>query len=185
MKHEDTSRELHQPGTVSSSLHEHVQIGDTLLISAPAGMFTLDTTRTNPVAFIAGGIGLTPLLSMLQTVVKQQPERSAQLVYAVRDHHFHAFAEELQQLAAQNPAISHTIFYENGTEEDIEQKHCDYVGRITEAWLQQHIPADAEVYVCGPRPFMQAMISILLRKGITMENIHYEVFGPALAFSVD
>ncbi|GCE08971.1 NO-inducible flavohemoprotein [Dictyobacter aurantiacus] len=185
VKFEDTSRDMHQAGIVSSYIHEYVRNGDTLLVSVPAGVFTLDTTLTNPVALIAGGIGITPLMSMLRTVVEQHPDREVRLAYAVRDHHFHAFADDLKQLSEKAPTVSNTIFYENGTEEDVEQRRCAYIGRITAAWLEQHIPGNAEVYVCGPRPFMQAMISTLLRQGHPMEHIHYEVFGPALSFSVD
>jgi nitric oxide dioxygenase len=184
-KREDTSGEFHQAGIVSSYLHEYVQPGDELLLSAPAGVFTLDTTLSNPVVFLAGGIGLTPLLSMLHTVAEQQPERVAHLAYAVRDHHFHAFAEDLQLLTEQAPQLTSTVFYENGAAQDVEQGRCSYLGRITEEWLAQNVSSDAEVYVCGPRPFMQAMISMLLKQGIAMEHIHYEVFGPALSFSVD
>jgi nitric oxide dioxygenase len=56
-------------------------------------------------------------------------------------------------------------------------------GRITAAWLQEHVYPHAKVYVCGPRIFMQVMIYTLLNQGHPPSQIHWEVFGPALAFS--
>src|SRR5579875_1007547 len=62
-------------GIVSVYLHNHIQEGDIVQISAPAGAFTLDTQTDIPVVLLSGGVGLTPLISMLNTIVETQPNR--------------------------------------------------------------------------------------------------------------
>lgn len=171
-------------GIVSGYLHEQVQEGDVLEASVPGGVFTLDRTLECPIVLLGAGIGITPLLAMLSTLRAETPEREVVLAQAVRDGRYHAFADEIKQLTQDSEHAKYATFYEVPSEEDRREKRFDYEGRIDAAWLSANVPQDAEVYLCGPRPFMQGIITTLLKQGLKTEQLHYEVFGPALSFSV-
>ena len=182
VKHE--GQEERHSGMVSSYLHEQVSQGDALELSCPGGVFTLDYTSARPVVLLGAGIGITPLLSMLLTLRARQPERSVVLSYAVRNGRYHAFADEIAHLARDHQQLSTTTFYEQPAMEDEFGRHFDRAGRIDAAWLQEHVPHNAEVYLCGPRGFMQGILTTLLKQGLKPEQLHYEIFGPALAFAL-
>jgi nitric oxide dioxygenase len=177
-------RGIGKAGIVSTFLHQQINEGDTLEISAPVGDFVLESVGKSPLVLLAGGVGITPLLSMLHSVSESIPHRPVILAYAIRSGRYHAFAEEIKQLAARDKSISSMIFYEKPDREDIQARRYDYAGYIDAEWLRTHVTQDADIYVCGPRPFMQFMISLLLAQGCTLDHIHYEVFGPSLSFAV-
>ena len=106
--------ETHE-GKVSNYLHQSVQIGDTLEITAPAGEFTLDKKET-PVVFLAAGVGITPLLSMVQTVSAEQPKRAVQFIQAVNNGAEQAFKNELSNIHLHDFRLS--FVYANPTEAD-------------------------------------------------------------------
>ena len=170
-------------GTVSRYLHEQIREGDALELSRPCGVFTLDQRSRRTVVLLGAGIGITPLLSMLWTLHEQQPGRSVVLGYAVRSGRYHAFADEIAHLASDNGQISATIFYEQPSAEDVQARRFDRAGQMDAIWLQEQVPLDAEIYLCGPRGFMQGILAILLKQGRKAEQIHYEIFGPALTFA--
>ncbi|EPR28110.1 MULTISPECIES: NO-inducible flavohemoprotein [Geobacillus] len=166
-------------GIVSNYLHDHVQEGDVLELSAPAGDFTLDLSKTTPVVFISGGVGITPLLSMAHTLAIRQPTRPAAFLHAALNGRVHAFDEELRMLA-ERPSFSYHICYESPSDEDRRHPHFGKEGRIDLAWMQSVIPTkDADFYFCGPVPFMKTVYRALKQWGVPEEHIHYEFFGPA------
>ncbi|ADI26799.1 NO-inducible flavohemoprotein [Geobacillus sp. C56-T3] len=166
-------------GIVSNYLHDHVQEGDVLELSAPAGDFTLDLSKTTPVVFISGGVGITPLLSMAHTLAIRQPTRPAAFLHAALNGRVHAFDEELRMLA-ERPSFSYHICYESPSDEDRLHPHFGKEGRIDLAWMQSVIPTkDADFYFCGPVPFMKTVYGALKQWGVPEEHIHYEFFGPA------
>ncbi|OKO94078.1 NO-inducible flavohemoprotein [Geobacillus proteiniphilus] len=166
-------------GIVSNYLHDHVQEGDVLELSAPAGEFTLDLSKTTPVVFISGGVGITPLLSMAHTLAIQQPNRPATFIHAAINSRVHAFDEELRMLA-ERPSFSYHICYESPSDEDRRHPHFGKEGRIDLAWMQSVIPTkDADFHFCGPVPFMKTVYRALQQWGVPEEHIHYEFFGPA------
>jgi ferredoxin-NADP reductase len=92
-------------GLVSHQLHNEFKVGDTIEITPPYGVFTLDTSNpeeTAPVLFLAGGIGVTPLMSMLQRVLLEQPKRHVHMVYAARSASVRAFYPLLVQLQSEH-----------------------------------------------------------------------------------
>ncbi len=182
IKRENGSDSEH--GIVSSALHDIFQEGDTLEISAPYGIFTLDPRKNTEVVLLAGGIGITPLMSLLKAIETENPRRKVTIAHAVRERRYHPFAGEIKALVDKHFSFSSEVFYEVAEVDDLmHEGFAIQKGRITAAWLQEHVSPHAEVYVCGPHAFMQVMISILLRQGHPQSQIHWEVFGPALAFS--
>jgi nitric oxide dioxygenase len=170
----------HSPaGIVSCYLHDVVQEGDRLELTAPAGDFTLRTGSSSPVVLLSGGVGVTPMMSMLQALAKQEPERDVYFVHSARNRQVHAFRDEVRALVEANEHIRSFVCYERPEA----GADCDRQGFIDEAWLASALPADvwqrADTYFCGPVPFMKAIYRALPGLGVAPERIHYEFFGPA------
>ncbi len=178
VKREDELQDKPQ-GCVSSFLHRHIQEGDRIQVSAPTGDFVLDTVKQIPVVLLSGGVGITPMVSMLNTVIEQQPERKVTFVHAAINSRYHALHEEVAQKALENINVNQYICYESPTEEDRVKHNFDKEGYIDLGWLQSIVPSKtADFYFCGPVPFMKAINSALKKWGVPSENIHYEFFGP-------
>ncbi|GGC98546.1 NO-inducible flavohemoprotein [Pontibacillus salipaludis] len=170
----------HDPeGVVSNYLHKSIKEGDTIPVSAPAGDFVLDTSRDTPLVLISGGVGLTPLVSMLKTVVTQQPNREVTFIHAARNSQLHALKGEINQIVKQIDTVKNYTLYSNPTEEDRKLKDLN-TGYITLEWLQKVLPHNQmDFYFCGPSGFMNATFQALQQWGVPEERMHYEFFGPA------
>ncbi|MFU2014313.1 NO-inducible flavohemoprotein [Peribacillus butanolivorans] len=165
-------------GIVSNYLHRQLQVGDTLQFSAPAGDFELDNTDL-PVVLISGGIGITPLLSMLNTIIEKQPQRQVTFIHATSNSQTHAFKEHLQQIANDHQHIKSFVVYAAPTEADRTSGHFDKEGYVGLDFLQSIVPSnEANFYFCGPIPFMEAINGALNQWSVSKDHIHYEVFSP-------
>jgi nitric oxide dioxygenase len=165
-------------GRVSNYLHDHVTEGDMLKISAPAGDFVLNLQKKTPIVLLSGGVGLTPMMSMLKTVAQVQPEREVTFIHAAQNSCMHALRDEVD-LIAEKENVNSFVFYDSPTEEDRKNQNFDFEGYITINWLKDHVAVqDADFYFCGPTPFMKAIYRSLKELGINEERIHFEFFGP-------
>ncbi|MEH7305135.1 NO-inducible flavohemoprotein [Neobacillus drentensis] len=165
-------------GLVSNYLHDGVNEGDLLKVSAPAGDFVLDTAKNTPVVLLSGGVGLTPMMSMLKTVVEVQPKRKVTFVHAAQNGNVHALRTEVEELSNLDNVNSY-FFYDSPTEEDRKKNRYDVEGYITGEWLKETIDTnDADFYFCGPVPFMKAINRSLKELGVKADRIHFEFFGP-------
>lgn len=167
-------------GYVSTLLHDRVKVGDVIKVRPPFGDFYIDVNATTPVVLISGGVGLTPLVSMLNTVL---PDRQREIVFVHGARHggVHAMKDYLQDATAAHPRLTSVVFYDAPLASDIAGEDYDHVGlvdlkRIAGAVL---LP-DADYYICGPIPFMRMQHDALLELGVKESRIHYEVFGPDL-----
>ncbi|MEN1986083.1 NO-inducible flavohemoprotein [Paenibacillus hubeiensis] len=177
VKREDASHN-DPDGIVSNYLHDHVQVGDALPFSAPAGDFIL-TTADAPLVLISGGIGITPLLSMLNTVVREQRDRQVTFIHATANSNTHAFREHLLEMEKSHPNVKSLVCYSSPTPHDRESHNYDVEGRIDLNWLQSVVPSKkADFYICGSIPFMESMYRMLTEWGVHQANIHYEAFSP-------
>ncbi|AUW94357.1 nitric oxide dioxygenase [Sulfobacillus thermotolerans] len=165
-------------GLVSTYLHRQVHVGDILEVAAPAGDFTLDVTTPRPIVFLSGGVGMTPLLSMLHSLLAYDPEHEVTYVHAALHGRVHAFQTEMESLASTHPSLRYAIVYENPEKDDTERAHFLRAGRIDAPLLSTLIAPEAEFYICGPQPFMQAMVAALSQLNVSPDQIHYEFFGP-------
>jgi nitric oxide dioxygenase len=165
-------------GKVSNYLHEDVNEGDILKVSAPAGDFVLNTETNTPVVLLSGGVGLTPMMSMLKTVVEVQPERKVTFIHAAANGNVHALREEVETLANLEN-VDTFFFYDSPTEEDRMNKRFDVEGYVTREWLEKNVPIkEADFYFCGPVPFMKAINGSLKELGVNEARINFEFFGP-------
>lgn len=157
-------------GRVSLYLHEEVAIGDCIEVSAPAGEFVLDSEKKSPVAFVSGGVGITPMMSMFETVATMTPERPTAFLHAARNESLHAFDADIQKYTESMDNATYKTLYSD-----------EPSGYITRELLAEYVDVTGEVYVCGPVPFMEAIIQDLRALGMKEEQIHFEFFGPAVA----
>ncbi len=165
-------------GRGSGFLHDEVETGDSLQVLAPRGDFVLDEESRRAVLLLSGGVGLTPMVSMLHRLAGSG--RPTFFVHACENGAVHALREEVEALAADAPAVRTAFVYRAPTVADRAQGRFDAEGLVTRALLQRLLPLDDyEVYLCGPPPFMAALYPLLLGLGIAREKIRYEFFGPA------
>lgn len=166
-------------GRISNILHESLPKGAELDVSMPFGDFVLDTNATTPVVLISGGVGLTPMMSMLKTIVNQQGQsRRVVFIHAARNGRVHAMKDDLARIVAENPSVTRFVFYEEATQDDTRGVDYDYTGWVDLSKLKDDaVLADADYYICGPQPFMKAQSQSLEALGVSSGRIHMEVFG--------
>jgi nitric oxide dioxygenase len=167
------------PGLVSNWLHQQAQPGTAFKVTPPAGDFFLEPGHTTPVVLLSGGVGLTPMMSMLETLSVVTPERRTWYIHGALNGKVHAMGARARALAAQAPGIRLHTFYSAPQARDQRGQQYDEAGRISADWLAQHTPLEQATYfLCGPKPFMQALVTGLSAKGVPDERIRHEFFGP-------
>lgn len=167
-------------GIVSNWLHDQAGPGTVLQVAPPAGDFTLPEQPERPVVLLSGGVGLTPMVSMLETIAAHHPELPTHYVHGTQNGATHAMGAHVRALATGRPNITATTFYAEPRAEDLYGLDYDKAGLITPDWLRRHTPMDqADYYLCGPRPFLRALVGGLSQAGVPADRIHYEFFGPA------
>ena len=171
---------LSKPGQVSGYFHERVEEGHILDVQAPRGQFFLDLTRSAPIVLIAGGIGITPMLSMLNAVVAKDARRQVWLFYGVRNSKEHAMKEHLATLARERPNIRIRVCYSAPLPEDRQGVDYDFPQQISLALLQKELgSSNFEFYLCGPPAMMSGVGQDLKNWGVPESKIFAEAFGPA------
>lgn len=171
-------REPH--GLASGWLHDEAKVGTILKVAAPAGEFFLGEHVERPVVLLSGGVGLTPMVAMLEALVNDNVDVSVQYIHGTHDRDTHAMRNHVWNLAANGKAVRVTNFHQTPLPEEVEGRDYDVAGIITDEWLTANTPvADADYYICGPRPFLRHAVSTLSLAGVPSDRIHYEFFGPA------
>lgn len=165
-------------GEVSGWLHAHGRVGTRLRVSQPFGDLVLPE-GDGPLLLASAGIGITPMLSMLDHLALTSSRRPVTVVHADRSPARHAHGEEQAELVSRLPEAALHLWYEApGTARVDGAPHPVYEGLADLTALD--VPDDATVYLCGPLPFMRSVRAQLLAKGLPPAAIHYEVFGPDL-----
>ncbi|CUS23802.1 LAQU0S12e00364g1_1 [Lachancea quebecensis] len=160
-------------GLVSTYLHDSVKEGDLIYLSAPAGDFALDNnlTRQNeiPLVLLSAGVGVTPLVSMLEEQIETNPSRPIIWVQTSFNRENQPFASRVEDLLKKcSNATIHSV-------------HTQTMPRIDNAYLSEKLPDHSDIYVCGSSQFMSEMIKMLKKLEYKDERIHYEPFGPKMA----
>ncbi len=170
----------HPAGLVSNWLHAEAKAGTVLKVAAPAGDFFLDRESAEPVVLVSGGVGLTPMVSMLESIAAETPERSAWFVHGALNGRVHAMREHVRGLVANQASLSAHIVYAEPEPQDRPGEDFDREGLITAEWLVANTPSErATYYLCGPKPFLAALANGLARAGVPAERVRFEFFGPA------
>ncbi|MBQ0945551.1 2Fe-2S iron-sulfur cluster binding domain-containing protein [Ideonella sp. 4Y16] len=168
------------PGLSSNHFHDHVRVGDVLRVKAPSGHFCIDPDAAVPVVLIGGGIGITPMMSMLRWCIAHQPQRPVHLFYGLRNSDEHAFKAQLEALAAAHPAMTLQVVYSRPTAADVPGRDFQHLGHVDIDLLRKTVPHGRhQFYICGPAAMMQTLVPALADWGVPLADIHHEAFGPA------
>jgi nitric oxide dioxygenase len=168
-------------GIVSNYLHDEVQEGDVLEVGPPCGEFTLDAKAppARPIVLLSGGIGVTPLMSMLKSLAHEDASTPVYFIHAARNSRVHALADEVEDIVSSRSNFHLHVRYDAPLADDMAQGRCHSVGLVDVRLLEELLPNnDAEFYVCGPKPFMCGLYHELLNWGVPESQIHLEFFGP-------
>lgn len=170
---------VRRQGLVSALLHATVRAGSTLTVNRPAGQFVYPGGDDRPLALVAGGIGITPLLSMLRHAVSADPARPVTLLYSARDRAALAFLNELRLIAERHPQVRIGITVSGEAAAPSPWRS----GRIDAAMIRQYVPHPAHTVfcVCGPSAMMAAVDQTLRAEGVPGDQIRAEAFELAVA----
>jgi len=171
----------HPGGVVSNRLHDNVQVGDQLLLAPPIGNFILRMPEAvnMPLVFIAGGVGITPLLAMLHWGLAHEPDRSFTLIQLAKNNDVLPFYEELSVLSRTYPNFQWHIRLSQSSGSQSLYLH-DSEGYIDKALLDLLVPeSEANYYLCGPAAMMRTTMAILKERGVDSSSIAAEFFGPS------
>jgi ferredoxin-NADP reductase/MOSC domain-containing protein YiiM len=168
------------PGLSSNYFHDHVQPGAKVCVKAPRGEFWLNPGDDTPVVLVSAGVGLTPMISMLNGIVAAGSERPVWFIHGTRNSREHAMGEHVRSLAAEHDNVHLHVRYSRPGPGDAEGNNHDGTGHVTVDILKGLLPPAAyDFYLCGPTPFMKTLYNGLLDWGVAEAHIHYEFFGPA------
>ncbi len=161
-------------GVVSNFLHDSIHVGDELDVMPPAGDFFLQSTAV-PNVLISAGVGLTPMMSMLEAIVDVKDHAPVFFLHACEKPEQLSFAHRIQQLE-QEETVNSFVWY--GAVDGLVANNT-YSGLMEIAKVADQLPiSSGHFYLCGPVGFMRFAKNQLLTLGVENERIHYEVFGP-------
>lgn len=166
-------------GYVSNKLHDEIKVGDVIAVAPPCGEFTLDDAHDRPLVFLAGGIGITPIMSMLQAAISKTPEREIILIHACLNEAVQPFKSFLNNLARECQNLKVHFCYSELSDEAVASQENATAGLVTAELIESFLPSrDADYYFCGPKAFMVNIYEDLLKWGIPGTQVHFEFFGP-------
>ncbi|MET7432026.1 globin domain-containing protein [Streptomyces flaveolus] len=159
-------------GEVSDHLHARVRPGDLLELSEPYGDLVLAGDPDTPLLLASAGIGVTPMIAMLADLAAGGHGAPVTVVHGDRSPADHALRADHTAYAEKLPDASAHFFYERDAEPGTRTGLVDLTGIA--------VHPGTRAYLCGPLPFMRAIRTQLIEKGVSPADIHYEVFGPDL-----
>ncbi len=162
-------------GLVSNYLHDTLCQGDKIRVNPPYGSLCLKETD-KPAVLVSGGVGITPMMSILQDAADQQLTRQIHFIHGTADRNTHAFKDDVVTLTTDNDNFNHHFFYSRDSVRSADSKE----GRMTMNSIKEIVghKKDAEFYLCGPAQMMKYLYRELINWGVTPDNIVYEYFGP-------
>ena len=168
------------PGLVSNYFHDFLNENDIVDIKAPSGHFHLSMTKKFPVVLLAGGVGITPLLSMLNAITEMGSQREVWFFLGVRNKKDHVMKEHLEMVARENENVRLRVFYSAPGETDVLDEDYHVKGRVNVENLKTILPSsNFDYYICAPPPMVKDLRKDLADWGVPKKNIHFEAFGPA------
>jgi nitric oxide dioxygenase len=152
----------------------------------PCGTFVLKDD-SKPIVLIGGGVGLTPMVSMMETLSLNKTANKVAYIHCSKGADDHAHAHNIDKIAKENDNINAHAFYSRPGESKIKELNLDdttiHQGRLTMKDLSKIVPSPIEhnqFYMCGPEPFLQAALGMLEELKVPKNQISYEYFGPQL-----
>lgn len=180
------SAETHSPpgrsAGLSAWLHDRIGVGDCLLVHGPGGEFTLNDESTAPLALLAAGVGITPLISMLKVVLEQQPNRPVRLFFQAQDERHWPFGHLLHNWQAQCPSLRVMSYFSRAASPPDVPHGVARLGKLDSSDILQAFeePEQMQVFMCGPDTWMTSMVDGLVAAGVARAQIHFESFGTGI-----
>ena len=170
------------PGLSSNFFHDTINEGDILDLKAPCGAFYLDMSKNTPVVLIGGGIGLTPVLSMVNAIIRSGSRREVHFFYGVRNGAEHIMKDHLKEIDRENPNVHMHVCYSAAKDDEVEGEDYQHAGRVGVDLFKEVLESNNyDFYMCGPPPMMTSLTEGLAEWGVPDAKVHFEAFGPASA----
>ena len=167
------------PGRSSNYFHDYVTIGSILRARAPSGHFHIDRSD-EPLVLIGGGIGITPVLSMLNWCLANRPRREVWLFYGVRNGREVVMKSHLDALALSHKNFHLRVCFSAPQPDDVAGQDYHHQGRIDIKLLRTQLPAKLyHFYLCGPTSMLESLVPALEDWKVPDTHIHFEAFGPS------
>ena len=168
------------PGLSSNFFHNELQAGDIVDVKAPSGKFFLDLSKHRPVILIGGGVGLTPMVSMLKALCDSGSKREVWFFYGVRNGDECVMREQLEALEAEHENVQLRLCYSNPKDGEVEGRDFHHAARVSVDLFREVLPSNNfEYYMCGPPPMMSSLTEDLREWGVPDGDVNLEAFGPA------
>ena len=166
-------------GVVSKHLHDNWKVGESINITPPAGEFQLKADEKKPLVLVSAGVGVTPMISVMNTVLEKRKAQNITFIQAVKDGKQHPFKTLLGETEKQNEnRFKNIVFYESPLESDQQGIDYHHKGLINLDLVEDSVnQKNADYYLCGPVPFMSDVHKKLTEWGVKKDQIHYEIFG--------
>lgn len=159
-------------GEVSSWIAANVCVGDILDVTVPFGDLPApDGSR--PVVLVSAGIGVTPMVGILEYLAASAPDTPVRVLHADRSDQTHPLRERQHELAAALSDARLDIWYEDGMTAGAPDAHA---GLMDLSGIE--LPTEADVYLCGNNGFVQAVRAQLRDRGVAGDRLHCELFSP-------
>lgn len=168
------------PGLSSNFFHNNLQAGDIVDVKAPTGKFFLDLSKHRPVVLIGGGVGLTPMISMLNAICESGSQREVWFFYGVRNGDEYIMREHLEALEAEYENVQLRICYSDPKDDEVVGDGFHHACWVSVDLFKEVLPSNNfEFYMCGPPPMMASLTTDLRDWGVPDEDVYLEAFGPA------
>ena len=168
------------PGISSNYFHDHVHEGSILEVKAPSGHFHLMEDEPLPIVLIGGGIGITPMLSIVNSLLERGSRRQIWLYYGVRNGSEAVMQEHLWRLKREHDNFHMQLCFSNPVDNEKAGVDFQQKGRVDIPLLRSTLKLMRyQFYVCGPKPMMESLVPGLEEWGVEPRDIYYESFGPA------
>jgi MOSC domain-containing protein YiiM/ferredoxin-NADP reductase len=166
-----------EPHGVAGAYLRELRVGDVIDVSLPRGSFTL-RTEERPVVLLSAGIGVTPVLAMLDALAESKSTRQIFWLYQARDRQHHPFADEVHRLMRTLTRGRSYVCYSKPGPHDRLGEDFDSAGHLSRSVFEQiGLPSSADGYICGPTRFMADMKEALAQHGVARERIYAEIFN--------
>ncbi len=166
-------------GLVSGYIHRALRAGSTVAARSPRGVFVVEP-GARPVVLVSAGIGVTPMFAMLERLVREGAARDIYFLHCTRNSEHHVFGPAIRDLAAVDSRVHVHVSYTRPLPGDVLGEHYDERGRLSFDRIRRVVPSlVADFYVCGPRQFMDEVVTGLKENEVPSERIKFEYFGAA------
>jgi ferredoxin-NADP reductase len=169
---------IKKTGKFTTALNQ-IKTGQIVYVQGPFGDFLLPDRTDTPLVFFAGGIGITPFISMLLDLASMSESNPVTLYYSCRSEEYLVFADMLEKIAASKPNIKIEILVKNGAL-PMSKRIVYKNGEINPQLIEQIVdtqPANTDYYLCGPAGFMNSISRSLIHSGVYEDNVVIEAFG--------